>query len=43
MYVVQILGPQVQQYIVNVVLILQSQVQYHNANAPLQKCFREVH
>ena len=43
MYVVQTVDPQVQQYIVNVVLTLQSQVQYHNLNAPLEKFTREVH
>ena len=32
MYVVPTVDPQVQQYIVNVVLTLQSQVQYHNVN-----------
>jgi len=39
MYVVQTLDPQVQQYIVDIVLTLQSQVQYHN----VEKCIREVH
>ena len=43
MYVVQTVGPQVQQYIVNVTLTLQSQVQFHNVNALLEKCIREVH
>ena len=43
MSVVQTLDPQVQQYIVDVVLTLQSQVEYHNVNAPLEKCIRGVH
>ena len=43
MYAVLTVDPQVQQKIVNVVLTLQSQGQYHNVNAPLQKCIREVH
>ena len=43
MYVVQTLDPQFQQHIVNAVLTLQSQVQYHNVNTQLEKCIREVH
>jgi hypothetical protein len=43
MYVVQTVDPHVQQYTVNVVLTLQSQVQYDNVNAPLEKSIREVY